>query len=37
VMEDMAAVSNQNITPKQFCELLSRCGFKDLTAYERKD
>jgi hypothetical protein len=36
ILEEMAKVDSQSITPKQFCNLLLRNGFKDLTERERK-
>lgn len=37
VLEAMANEDNRNITPKQFCDILMRCGFKDLTERDRKE
>ena len=34
VLEAMARVDDQNVTPDQFCELLSACGVKDATPYK---
>jgi hypothetical protein len=31
LLAEMAKVENDNITPKEFCEMLLRCGFKDCT------
>jgi|APSaa5957512576_1039674.scaffolds.fasta_scaffold23816_3 hypothetical protein len=31
LIEKMAEVDNQNITPKEFCKILDGLGFKDLT------
>lgn len=31
LLAEMAEVSDDNITPKLFCEMLIRCGFKDST------
>jgi hypothetical protein len=35
VITEMAKVENQDITEEQFVELLNKCGFKDLTQYEK--
>jgi hypothetical protein len=32
VLEEMAKIDDEDISPEQFCELLLKCGFKDLTA-----
>lgn len=37
VLEAMAEEDNCNINPTEFCTILLRCGFKDLTARERKE
>lgn len=31
LLTEMASVTDDNITPKEFCEMLIRCGFKDTT------
>lgn len=31
VIESLADVDDQHITPEQFCEILNRCGFQDRT------
>ena len=31
VLEAMANVDNQNVTPEQFCQLLLQCGIEDTT------
>ena len=34
LIAELGKLDDDNITPKQFCELLTRLGFKDLTARE---
>lgn len=34
VIQELAKVDSEDITDDQFCEILDRLGFKDLTAYE---
>lgn len=36
VIDEMAKVDSQNIKPEEFCQLLIKCGFEDLTPTERK-
>jgi len=36
VLQELAEAEGENISPDQFCEILLRCGFKDLTMKERK-
>lgn len=36
VIDEMAKVDSQDINPEEFCRLLLRCGFEDLTPTERK-
>ena len=31
LLAEMAEVDDKNISPKEFCKLLDKCGFKDLT------
>jgi len=35
VIDAMAEVDDQDITPQEFCHLLERCGFVDATKRER--
>ena len=34
LIQELAKVDSENINDDQFCEILDRLGFKDLTAYE---
>ncbi len=36
VIDAMAEVDDVDITPKQFCEILDRCGFVDVTPRQEK-
>ena len=35
VLDEMATVGDQDITPEAFCTLLERCGFEDATPVKR--
>lgn len=37
VIDALAEVDGQDITPQQFCAILDRCGFVDATPRERKE
>lgn len=37
VIDAMAEVDSEDITPKEFCQLLERCGFEDRTPRERDE
>ncbi|MFC1839805.1 hypothetical protein ACFL1N_09505 [Thermodesulfobacteriota bacterium] len=34
LLKELAKVDNEDISQKQFIEILQKCGFKDLTSYE---
>lgn len=36
VIKALAEVDDQHITPEQFCDILNRCGFKDLTEVKER-
>jgi hypothetical protein len=36
VLAELAKVNDQDITPRQFCAILERCGFVDATPRERE-